>query len=346
MKSFRAAADRIVRQEASSPTDVLRLLGSAVMPARAITDERDEWDMRLGALATLGEYDALAVVSTKPAALVRSHNVSDPRALRSAVAEVVDDVTRRGAAAQLRAPTPLADGRESGEAMVAPLTTVEGVEGVLVALRVGRGFNAADAVTASSVGAVLALEVTRAANVRQDTRTRHQALALYELARLGLGRQELRDRLLVMVELIASSLEHDVAQLWLLRGGGSLQLRAAHPHESLVLEIARPRDHAGLARGLDGEVLKVAGPSLRSWIRRSTRELVIAPLRGGDGVLGLLALGRFGEGYVDDDLRMAALCADFLAGIIAADARVSRLHAGASREEAQADDPEDSLTGS
>ena len=73
---------------------------------------------------------------------------------------------------------------------------------------------------------------------------------------------------------------------------------------------------------------------------------MIAPLRGGDGVLGLLALGRFGEGYVDDDLRMAALCADFLAGIIAADARASRLHAGASREEAQADDPEDSLTGS
>ena len=88
MKSFRAAADRIVRQESSSPTDVLRLLGSAVSAARTITDERDEWDLRLGALASLGEYDALAVVASKPAALVRSHNVSDPRALRSAVADV------------------------------------------------------------------------------------------------------------------------------------------------------------------------------------------------------------------------------------------------------------------
>jgi len=134
VKSFRAAAERIVRQESSSPTDVLRLLGSAVLPARAIAGERDEWDMRLGALAALGEYDALAVLSSKPAALVRSHNVSDPRALRSAFVEVVDDVTRRGAAAQVRGQTALADGRESGEAMVAPLTAVQGVEGVLVAL--------------------------------------------------------------------------------------------------------------------------------------------------------------------------------------------------------------------
>ena len=346
VKSFRAAADRIVRQESASPTDVLRLLGSAVTPARTITGEPDEWDVRLGALASLGEYDALAVVASKPAALVRSHNVSDPRALRSAVADVVDDVTRRGAAAQLRASTDLTDGRQSGEVMVAPLTAVEGVEGVLVALRVGRGFNAADAVTASSVGAVLGLEVTRAASARQDIRTQRQALALYELARLGQGRQELRERLLVMVELIAASLDHDVAQLWLLRGGGSLQLRAAHPRESLVLEIARPRDHAGLARALDGEVLQVTGPSLRSWIRRTTRALVIAPLRGGDGVLGLLALGRVADGYVDDDLRMAAQVADFVAEVVATDALVARAHAGPSREDAQADEPEDSLTGS
>src|SRR5438105_4864210 len=86
VKSFRAAADRIVRQETSSPTDVLRLLGSAVSPARTITGEPDEWDIRLGALASLGEYDALAVVASKPTALVRSHNVADPRALRRAVA--------------------------------------------------------------------------------------------------------------------------------------------------------------------------------------------------------------------------------------------------------------------
>ena len=125
-----------------------------------------------------------------------------------------------------------------------------------------------------------------------------------------------------------------------------LWLRAAHPRESPVLEIARPRDHAGLARALDGGQLRVKGPSLRSWIRRTTRELIITPLRGDDGVSGLLALGRWSEDYADDDVQMAAQCADFLAEIMATDALARRGRATAAREEAQRDEAEGSLTGS
>jgi hypothetical protein len=346
VKSFRAAAERIVRQETASPTDVLRLLGSAVEPARRVTNEQDEWDVRLAALAAIGGYDALALVASRPMRVTHSHNISDPRALQRAVAGAFDEVTRRGTAAHVRGPVTLGDGRVCGEIMVSPLTAVEEVEGVLAALRVGRGFGATDALTASSVGAVLALEVLRAARARQDTRTVRQSLALFELARIGLGGQELGERLLVMVEVVARSLRHDVAQLWLLRGGGSLRLRAAQPRESLVLEIARPRDHTGLARALDGEVFQGTDPSLRSWIRRATRELIIAPLRGGDHVAGLLVLGRYGEGYVDDDLEMATQCADVFAEIVAADGPMRRGRARAGREEAQSEDAEDSLTGS
>jgi hypothetical protein len=342
VKSFRAAAERIVRQESSSSADILRLLGSAVDPARTIANEHDEWDARLAALAAIGQYDAIAVVASKPMRLTHSHNISDPRALQAAVGDVFDEVTRRGAAAQLRSPLVLADGRRCSEIMVVPLTALEGVTGVLVALRVGRGFRATDAVTASSVGTILALEVRRAAMAWQDTRTAHQSLALFELARIGLGREELGERLLVMVEVVARSLGHDVAQLWLLRGGGSLRLRAAHPRESLVLEIARPRDHAGLARALDGGVFQGTDPSLRSWIRRTTRELIIAPLRGEEGVSGLLALGRYSERYMDDDLKLATQCADFFAEIVAAAALAHPGHASAAR----VDDAEDSLTGS
>jgi hypothetical protein len=149
-----------------------------------------------------------------------------------------------------------------------------------------------------------------------------------------------------MAEVVARSLRHDVAQLWLLRGGGSLRLRAAQPRESLVLEIARPRDHTGLARALDGEVFQGTDPSLRSWIRRTTRELIIAPLRGGDRVAGLLVLGRYSEGYVDDDLEMATQCADVFAEIVSADALMRRGRARAALEEAQSEDAEDSRTGS
>jgi hypothetical protein len=346
VKSFRAAAERIVRQEAAASTDVSRLLGSAVDPARTIASEHDEWDVRLAALAAIGEYDALAVVASKPLRLTHSHNVADPRAIQGAVAEALDEVTRRRAAVQLRAPTALADGRLCSDILMAPLTALDGVEGVLLALRAGRGFSATDAVTASSVGTVLALEIKRAGAALQEARAMHQALALFELARIGLGHEELGERLHVMVEVVAKSLGHDVTQLWLLRGGGSLRLRAAHPRESLVLEIARPRDHAGLARALDGDVFRGTDPSLRSWIRRTTRDLIIAPLRGGEGVSGLLVLGRWSEGYVGDDLKLAGQCADFFAEIVAADALSRRGHASPARDDAQADETEDSLTGS
>jgi hypothetical protein len=340
VKSFRAAADRIVRQEsAAASTDALGLLSSVAERPRPITSEQDAWDARLAALSALGTYDALAVVATAPVRLAQSHNVSDPRVLHEAVAAASDEAKRRGAAVQLRAPTILADGRSANEIMVVPLTAVEGVDGVLVALRVGRGFSATDAVTASSVGTDVSLEVTRAALGRQDDRTRRQALALFELARAGLGQQELGERLLVMVEMAAKSLGHEVAQLWLLRGGGSLRLRAAYPAESLVLEIARPRDHAGLARSLEGEVVQVNDLSLRSWIRSRTRELIIAPLRDDHGVHGLLALGRSSERYLDDDLAMAEQCADFFEKIVAADA-------GTAREGTDANEAEVSLTGS
>ena len=347
VKSFRAAAERIVRQEASSSTDVLRLLGSAVDPARTIVSEYDEWDMRLTALATIGEYDALAVVASTPTRLAYWRNIADPRALQDAVGEASEEAIRRGTAVQLRVPMHLADGRVGSEIMVAPLTAVQGVQGVLLALRAGRGFSTTDAVTASSVGAIVAVALTRAAAARQDTRTAQQSLALFELARIGLGRRELAERLLVMVEVVARSLGHDSAQIWLLRGGGSLRLRAAHPRESLVLEIARPRDHAGLARALDGECLQVKGPALRAWIRRTTRDLIIAPLRDGEGVVsGLLALGRSSEQYEDDDLKMAAQCADFFAQIVESEARGHHRNPSAAPEDMHVEEAEDSLTGS
>jgi len=346
LKSFRSAAERIVRQEASSSTDVLRLLGSAVDPARTIASEYDEWDVRLTALAAIGEYDAVAVVASRPMRLAHWHNISEPRALQDAVADASAEAIRRGTAVQLRVPMDLADGRMAGEIMVAPLTAVQGVQGVLLALRAGRGFGTTDAVTASRAGAIVAVALTRTAAARQDTRTVRQSLALFELARIGLGRRELGERLLLMVEVAARSLGHDVAQLWLLRGGGSLRLRAAHPRESLVLEIARPRDHAGLARALNGECLQVKGPALRSWVRRTTRDLIIAPVRDGDGVAGLLALGRSTDQYENDDLEMAAQCAEFFAEVVVAEARAHHSHPSAAPEETQVDDVEDSLTGS
>jgi hypothetical protein len=345
-KSFRVAADRMVRQESASPTDVLRLLGSAPERRRVIESEDHEWEARLSSLRMIGEYDAVAFTASKPVQMTHAHNVGDPAALEDAVSDARAEVARKGMAVRLRAPIALTDGRLSTEIMVAPLGDIEGVDGVLLALRAGREFNAADAARAASISVVLALEAARAVVAVQDARTRQQALGLFELARTALAEGDRGERLLAMVEAIAKSFGHDVAQLWLLRSGGSLRLGAAHPRESLVLEIARPRDHAPLARALDGELCRFSGPSLRSWIRRTTRELIIAPLRSGEALSGLLVLGRWSAGYSGDDVDLAAECAEFLAPIIAADPLVRRSHGTAARDDAPVDEREEGLTGS
>src|SRR5204863_10041943 len=62
-KSFRAAGDRIVRQESALPSVVSRLLSPSVVAVRPrITGHADEWSVRLAALARLGQYDALTFV--------------------------------------------------------------------------------------------------------------------------------------------------------------------------------------------------------------------------------------------------------------------------------------------
>jgi GAF domain-containing protein len=341
-KSFRAAADRVVRQEYSSAIDALRLLGATDAPPQRIANEGEAWELRLASLAALGEYDALAVLASRPAKFSYAYNVDDPAALAQTVAACAEEVVRHGAAIQLRSSLTLADGRTGTSMLVVPLNGVAEVDGTLVALRAGRGFGAADLITGRRVSSLLALEVTRRAADAQDARTRREALALFEIARIGLSSAALRDKLDAIVEMLAGSLGHDVAQLWLLRAGGSLRLGAAHPRESLVLEIARPRDHEALTRALGGEVLLISDASLRAWVRRTTRNLIVAPLGDDAGVSGVLILGRWREGHADDELDLARVIAGFIARILTPDARDKVGTSAAELEE----DPADSLTGS
>src|SRR5207247_10553402 len=78
-KSFRAAGDRIVRQESAAPSVVTRLLGAPMTAARVVTSDEDAWAVRLAALATLAQYDGLAIVLADPVGVARTHNVmGDP----------------------------------------------------------------------------------------------------------------------------------------------------------------------------------------------------------------------------------------------------------------------------
>ena len=87
------------------------------------------------------------------------------------------------------------------------------------------------------------------------------------------------------------------------------------------MEIARPRDNATLARALDGEVLAAEDPSLRAWVRRTTRGLIVAPVHAEDHTAGVLVFGRWRDARTEDDLEMAGVCAEFIGRFVTAEAR-------------------------
>src|SRR3989442_10332036 len=142
-KSFRAAGDRIVRQESAALSVVTRLLGAPMTAARAVTSDEDAWAVRLAALATLAQYDGLAIVVDAPVGVSRTHNVMGDPLADPVIRALVDETRRSAATARMPAAMPLADGRAADVLLAAPLVVTEGSGGVLIAFRVGRSFTAA-----------------------------------------------------------------------------------------------------------------------------------------------------------------------------------------------------------
>src|SRR2546423_2498592 len=159
-KSFRAAADRIVRQESATPSVVSRLLTPSITRRPDISGTADEWSIRLAALATLGQYDALTF-TVDEATERKGYNVTDDPVADDATRAAVLETRRSGATLQTQTMTRLADDRIAAAAMIAPLISTEGINGVLVALRVGRSLAAAGALTASGVSEIISVELAR-----------------------------------------------------------------------------------------------------------------------------------------------------------------------------------------
>jgi hypothetical protein len=315
-KSFRAAGDRIVRQETASPSIVTRLLAAPVLARRQITTDDDAWSVRLGALATLGQYDALTFRVDSPSLRARSYNLIADAPFDDALRAAIDETRHVSTTVQTHTTVPLADGRSAAVAMIVPLVATD-LSGVLIALRVGRSFAAADALTASGVAELLALELTRELAGRRDEANRREAFALYELARLALFGDELEETLQSIVTLLAKTLDHDVAHIWLLRSGGPLQLVAAYPQEGMRFDEARPGEHNALAEVLHHHrVVRIGHGALRQWVPDDVKELVVAPISDRADPIGALVLGRTHEHYRQEDEEFAHVLGRFIARVV------------------------------
>ena len=319
-KTFRAAARRVVLQESAQPDALVQPFAPMRPDRRVLATERDTWDALLASIASLGQYDAVACSTTDRFTIDHTHNIAEPHALLGIAGSAEQDAQRTGVPVQLRANLALADARVGTALLIAPLNGIHGADGSLVAVRCGRAFDAGDAQRATTLADIVSLEIVRGARERAENATRRQAIALFELARLGLRDEPVAERLQDMVDMLAGALDYDIAQLWQLRSGGSLRLVAARPRDPLDLEIARPRDQYALRRALDGETVHVTDASLRYLIRRTAHEILVAPLRVGEGLGGVLVLGRWRDGG-ESDVALADVCGDFIGKVVSRESR-------------------------
>ena len=330
-KSFRAAGDRIFRQESATSPVVARMLGTPVVLSSESQTDDEAWAVRLAAFATLAQYDALAFAIGDPIGMSRAYNLSREPFAEPAVQAAAAEVARSRAMVQVRSAIPLSDGRTAGAAIIVPLIVADAT-GTLVGLRVGRTFAAADTPSTMGVAELITVELHRARAIRRETAERRQALALYELGRLALFGAEQADVLASVAALLRDDLGHDLVQIWVLDESGGLERSAAMPETDLPLRVARPFEHEPLADVLArGETVRLRHPSPRSWVPDHVADVIVAPLNATSGTIGLLILGRTREPYARTDEDLAGVLGSFVGQLIA--------RGGAPRRESDENEP-------
>jgi hypothetical protein len=264
----------------------------------------------------IGQYDALTFV-VDDGAFRKSYNVLEDPFADGGTRAAVEETRRSGATMQTQTAIRMTDDRVAAAAMIAPLMSTKGVGGVLIALRVGRSFTAADALLASGVSELVSLELARETMERRDEAHRRQAFALYELARLSLFGELLLETLQDVTVLLTSALDNDLAQIWLLEPSGALELAAARPRENLRFEQMHVSEHDALAQALHQQrLVRVGQGALRPWVPADTRDLIVVPLTDRQRGLGVLMLGRAGERYEDADEEFAGVLGRFVSRLV------------------------------
>lgn len=317
-KSFRDAGDRIVREESALPASISRLLGAPALAARSGTTDADAWDVRLAALATLAQYDGLTFVNLSSSAPSAAYNLVEDPTTDPVIRGAVNEVSRSAVTAQLRASVRLADGRMASAVLVTPLAPSEGFAGALVAFRVGRQFAAVDAHTAVGIAEIVSLELARSITAQREATERRQALALYEIARHALFTEDLDETLESIAMVLASTLDHDAAHVWLRRADRLLRRHAAHPDDRTASEVVRENDHGALWGALhERRLVRLTGVANAAWIPSNTGEVLVVPLRGDPRPLGILVLARARVPYGLDDIEMADVLGTFVGRVVA-----------------------------
>ena len=203
--------------------------------------------------------------------------------------------------------------------MIAPLRNGDHTIGVVCVKHRGPGerFDATDLDALTAIGADIAATLSFVEAVSRAEDDRKQAIALYELSRLGSLGAEPQQELETAVAMLADVMHHDVVGLWILDDQGCAHRRASRGYDgaAATLVTADAIDE-GLAKAFAGERAVQAqfpadAPARPAWAPATATEYVLAPVSAQGTVIGALVLGRLTP-YPLVEVDFAATAAEYL----------------------------------
>ncbi len=208
-----------------------------------------------------------------------------------------------------------------GDALVAPLRNGDHIIGVVSVKRreSGERYDATDLDALSAIGVDIAATLSFVGAVARAEEDRKQAIALYELSRLGTLGEEPQQELETAVAMLADVMHHDVVGLWVMAANGSAERRASRGYDDAAPTMIEP---AALS-GPFSEALEEQHPvraqctadddgARPSWAGVGATTYVLAPVSAQGKTIGVLVLGRGGAPYPEAEADFAATAAEYL----------------------------------
>ena len=207
-----------------------------------------------------------------------------------------------------------------GDALVAPLRNGDHIIGVVSVKHRGSSerYDAADLDALCAIGVDIAATLSFVGAVARAEEDRKQAIALYELSRLGTLGGEPQQELETAVAMLADVMHHDVVGLWVLTSDGSAERRAFRgydPAAPRVIPAAEKGGPFGEALEQEHPVRARAAtddPALPAWAAAAATDYVLAPVTAQGKTIGVLVLGRGSAPYTEAEADFAATAAEYL----------------------------------
>jgi signal transduction histidine kinase len=206
-----------------------------------------------------------------------------------------------------------------GDALVAPLRNGDHIIGVVSVKRreSAEHYDAADLDGLSAIGVDIAATLSFVGAVARAEEDRKQAIALYELSRLGTLGGEPQQELETAVAMLADVMHHDVVGLWVQADDGSAARRASRGYEENAATLIPAISEAGaigdalLQQRPARAYFDLTDPERPVWAAGPATEYVLAPVSAQGKTIGILVLGR-AEPYTEAEADFAATAAEYL----------------------------------